>query len=244
MHFGVLGFINNLTNMKIISTLVLVISFIVCAKAQEIDKRPSIVLNSGLGTTGISFNYQTSTDPNAVFHTFDIGAYSPYVANPGIRFNTKKGFSEIGFKNINVVSTSSTITDNNGNILANTPTQFFSSSIYYNRSFQLIEKNGSSWFVGVEPIANYYFAGGSADQENYLFSGREINFQLNFNARIRSELGEFAYVEAIGGASPVKLGTASTVQRFTDAENPIQTSVSGFKTGIWSYLQLTFGIRI
>ncbi len=212
--------------------------------AQE-DKKPvALVFNNGLGSAGISFSYAESFEEGAEVFDFNASGTSPYVANPGLRFYTKRGFNEIGFNNILIggrgtSSFNSTMTNANFENY-----NLFSSSIYFNKSYRLANTKEGEFLLGIEPTFNYQTVSSSVNNLNYLYLGRNLGGDLKFVLRWENYLKENIFFSVIGGFSTIYLNYQLVEHRLTDIDTPIFINEFTFKTRISQVAQITFGIKI
>jgi len=220
------------------------ILFVLLAKAQSEKKPVTLVFNNGLGSAGIHFTYAESFEAGAETREFSASRTSPYVANPGIRFYTKRGFNEIGFNNILLGSLSNTTYNSTLSSINYEYGSLFSSSVYFNKSFEIGHVLGGDLFAGIEPTFGYQTVSRVVNQLDYLYVGRTFTGDCKLLLRWEQYFTDNIFISLVGGASPFLLERSSVQHRLTDIETPIVVNSNNFQTRLSQVVQITFGIKI
>jgi hypothetical protein len=211
--------------------------------AQEEKKPVALVFNNGLGAASVNFKYLESLEVNAPTLELASSASSPYVANPGIRFYTKRGFHEIGFNNILLGGRGELFFDGSGDPLDGKFLNVFSSSLYFNKSYRLSTTKDGEILVGLEPTFHYSTLSNGI-QRAYQYVGRNIGGDVKLMLRWDHHFTENMFIGIIGGVSTFRSNYQIVQHNLTNADETIYLSEFRFDMRFSQIVQVTFGIKI
>ncbi|MFY0675088.1 MAG: hypothetical protein JXQ87_16925 [Bacteroidia bacterium] len=229
--------------MKQLKLAILLLLVSISLFAQDEKKPVALVFNNGLGSAGISFSYFESLAHNAQLLELNSGTTSPFVANPGLRFYTKRGYNEIGFNNILIGGRGEGVFDNSQNLVSAQVLSLFASSVYFNKSIRVRTIMGGDLFACIEPTFNYSTIS-KGFQREYDYIGRNLGADFKFLLRWDHFFKENAFVSLVGGLSPFEMNMQMIEHRLTDFDNPIFINEARFNWRFSQVVQLTFGILI
>lgn len=205
------------------------------AIAQNSDTKNCLVLNNGLTTTGANFRSLTGIGTGTV-----ISAITPYLANPGFRRAKEKSFFEVGIKDLVIISTEYGVYNQNNVPISTRPVQYFSTGLYFNKSFRVLQLNNSSVYLGAEPYLLYNYTGSTVDQIHYSFKAKSVSAKLNINARWEEWLTDYLFINGVVGVAPITY-TRSMAEDEWSKEPLFTSQLSGtFST----YIQFTLGVKL
>ena len=214
----------------------------VCGNAQTEKKPVAIVFNNGPAEASIRFRYLENTEPSSTTLNFFASTTRPFVANPAIRFYTKNGFNELGFKNLILGSTRLSIPS-----ITNARTEqtyFFLSSFYFNKSYKIFELLEGDVLIGIEPVLSYQNITKSNNLGDLMVYGRSFMAETNLQLRWEHEFTSQLFISASAGISPFMAQLQSVQHKLTDPENISFIDEFSFNQSLEQRVQLSFGIKI